>query len=990
MLKITQGRVNPAFRPLCIVRGISLRICLMRRFFCLLAVPALAADLSPDKGNTIPESGKRPVVVTGKSSLELPKHDLPDGYTLSVAAAAPLVTHPIMGCLDDKGRLFVGDATGVNWNKKQLEANPPNRVLMLEDTDKDGAFDKSTVFADKMTFPQGACWLDGSLYVASPPSIWKLTDTDKDGVADQRVEIVTGFDYTGNAADIHGPFLHPNGRLYWCHGRKGHDVKQKDGTPVDASLACGIWSCKPDGSDVAWHSLGCGDNPVEVDFTRSGDIIGVQNLYYSQPRGDTIIHWLYGGVYERADQLKAIAHLPRTLETMPVMYNFGHVAVSGCCFWRSYPTLNLKPETEHFMVTHFNTQRLVRMELTPSGSTYKAVENEFLKLHNPDIHLTDVMEDPRDGTLLLLDTGGWFRIGCPSSLMAKSDLLGAVYRIKPKKSLLATRNADAPVRKTDLQSQIAALQSSDAHVRRHALEQVAMHPPEDWARDNQPDTEAEKLGADIRRLMTEPMDQVLEHSLIHAAQKMDLLAVSLDDLKKETNPLALRRMLVAFVPDDAAAMNLAMGVAAKHLDSADVDLARVALTQVTSHPDADEWVAPSLMKWLSPKEVKAEQLRALAGFSLALLAKPETQKLITSMLAHASAEVRMTALSILASQTAGVSNEAWLPALDKILTEAPTPLVLDAIKKLKTNHFDAALQAIANDTKCPLSIRLKALDSAKSVKLTGETFAMVKNVLADATSSAAAKIQAAGMLATAPLPKEQVGTLAPLFATVGPVELKALLPLVKRYKDAEIAKTLCREIAKNPVIASQQESLYRTALADLPPEIFETIILPAYNAAVAATEAKKRQLGPLADQVIASGNAERGKANFAAGKGTCIACHKIGEVGRAIGPDLSHIGAIRTERDLLESILFPSNTLARDYEAHVIETSDGQQTLGVIKSHTAEGLLVIDIAGQEKNIPHQQISGDTTLTTSLMPQGLDQTMPQHDLLDLVAWLRSLK
>ncbi|MCP5556232.1 MAG: hypothetical protein H7A55_00640 [Verrucomicrobiaceae bacterium] len=102
-----------------------------------------------------------------------------------------------------------GDAVGVNWNKAQLDANPPNRVLMLEDTDGDGAFDKSTVFADKMTFPQGACWLNGSLYVGSPPSLWKLTDTDNDGIADQREEIVTGFDYTGNAADIHGPFCIP-------------------------------------------------------------------------------------------------------------------------------------------------------------------------------------------------------------------------------------------------------------------------------------------------------------------------------------------------------------------------------------------------------------------------------------------------------------------------------------------------------------------------------------------------------------------------------------------------------------------------------------------------------------------------------------------------------------------------------------------------------------------------------------------------------------
>lgn len=961
----------------------------MRRLLCLLALPVLAADLPPDQGNPIPESAKRPAVITGKATLALPKHDLQDGYTLEVAAAAPLITHPIMGCLDDKGRLFVGDATGVNWNKKQLEENPPNRVLMLEDTDKDGAFDKSTIFADKMTFPQGACWLNGSLYVGSPPGIWKLTDTDNNGVADQREMIVGGFDYTGNAADIHGPFLHPNGRLYWCHGRKGHDVKQKDGTPVDASLACGIWSCQPDGSDVAWHSLGCGDNPVEVDFTRSGDIVGVQNLYYSQPRGDTIIHWLYGGVYERSDQLKAIAHLPRTLETMPVMYNFGHVAVSGSCFWKSYPTLNLKPETQHFMVTHFNTQRLVRMELTPSGSTYKAVENEFLKLHTPDIHLTDVMEDPRDGSLLLIDTGGWFRIGCPSSLMAKSDILGAVYRIKPKKpqpALLAARSAGAPTRKTDLQSQIADLQSNDPHILRQTLEKLAQTDWESQTRDIRP----RQLASEFHRLMALPLDEPVEHSLIHAAQKMGLLAVTLDDLKQKTNPLALRRMLAAFVPDDVAAMNLAMGVAAKHLDSSDAALARVALTQVTSHPDADEWVAPDVSKWLTSKDVKAERRKALAGFCTALISKPETQKLITTMLAHSSAEVRTTALGILASQNAGVSNDTWLPLLGKQLADAPTPLLLDAIKKLKSAHFDAALQSIANDTKRPLSIRLKALDSAKSVKLTGETFDMVKNVLADAASSSAAKIQAAGMLAAAPMTKAQMPQIAPLLAAVGPVELKTLLPLLKRHKDVEIVKALAREIAKNPAIASQQESLYRTALADLPPEIFETILLPAYNTAVAATEAKKRQLGPLSDKVIASGSAAKGEQHFKAGKGTCIACHKIGDTGRAIGPDLSHIGAIRTERDLLESILFPSNTLARDYEAHIIETSDGQQTLGVIKSHTAEGLLVLDIAGQEKNIAHQTITGDTTLTTSLMPMGLDQTMPEAELLDLVAWLKSMK
>ncbi len=949
--------------------------------FSLGTLIAHAADLPPDKSSDIPESAKRPVVVTGKSNLALPKHDLPADYTLTVAATAPLITHPIMGCLDDRGRLFVGDAVGVNWNKAQLEANPPNRVLMLEDTDRDGAFDKSTVFADKMTFPQGACWLDGSLYVGSPPSLWKLTDTDDDGIADKREEIVTGFDYTGNAADIHGPFLHPNGRLYWCHGRKGHDVKQKDGTPVDSSKACGIWSCKPDGSDVSWHSLGCGDNPVEVDFTQSGDIIGVQNLYYNQPRGDTIIHWLYGGVYERADQLQAIAHLPRTLETMPVMYNFGHVAVSGCCFWRSYSTANREQRTENFMVTHFNTQRLVRMELTPEGSTYKAVENEFLKLHNPDIHLTDVMEDPRDGSLLLFDTGGWFRIGCPSSLMAKSDILGAVYRIKPKKShsapLAAKRSSKSAWELRDEEEVAEQLGSTDPKAVQAALEWVATE---------------KSLKGGINNALVKLLDRELnpsnEHQLVYA-----LLNVPPPFISIAGNDLNGRRRLLVDAsrkPESQAFANTVEHLLQRFDPFKSPALTPALRRSLAVMPNGDKIASPTFESWLKNDSISAEKLNFISQVLAPKVTADAAQKLINRMLGHASDEVRTAALTILAAQTSGTSDDAWLPLLEKLLAEAPTPLVLDAIKKLKSPHFETALQTLAGDSKQPLATRLKALDSAQTIKLEGTTFAMVKSVLTDTTSSAASKIQAAGMLAQAPIPKEQMVEIAPLFASIGPVELKTLLPLLKKHKDPEIARTLAREIAKNPAIASQQESIYRTALADLPVDIFESIILPAYQSATASAEAKKRQLGPLAEKAITSGNAVKGAEHFKAGKGTCIACHKVGDTGRAIGPDLSKIGVIRTERDLLESILFPSNTLARDYETHIIETSDAQQTLGVIKSHTAEGLLVIDIAGQEKNIPHTQIIGDTPLPTSLMPMGLDQTLPESELLDLVAWLRSLK
>ena len=126
-----------------------------------------------------------------------------------VAAAPPLVKHPIMATLGARGQLFVGDAAGTNLDKAGLERELPNRVLLLTDSNGDGMYDKASVFADKLTFPQGGVWLDGSLYVASPPGIWKLTDTDGDGVADQREMIVAASNTPATQRTFTGPSSTP-------------------------------------------------------------------------------------------------------------------------------------------------------------------------------------------------------------------------------------------------------------------------------------------------------------------------------------------------------------------------------------------------------------------------------------------------------------------------------------------------------------------------------------------------------------------------------------------------------------------------------------------------------------------------------------------------------------------------------------------------------------------------------------------------------------
>ncbi|MGI9455866.1 MAG: PVC-type heme-binding CxxCH protein, partial [Aeoliella sp.] len=365
---------------------------------------------------------EQPTLSDGFTPQEI---SVPEGFVVELAAGPPLVKHPTFATFDDRGRLFVCENAGVNMSAEELEENLPNSIRLLEDTDCNGQFDKSTLFADKMTFPMGGAWHDGALYVASPPSIWRLEDTTGDGVADRREVIVHSFGYTGNAASIHGCFLGPDGRLYWCDGYHGHEFKDEAGNITSKREGSYIFSCKSDGSDVRIFCGGGMDNPVEIDFTDEGELLGTVNIFYTRPRVDCLVHWLHGGAYPHREMV--LKELKVTGELLGPVHQFGHVAVSGTMQYRS-GALDHRWCNDQF-ATIFNSGKVVRLELERDGATFRATPREFLSLPSREFHPTDVVEDA-DGSLLVVDTGGWFYRGCPTSQHAKPEIQGAIYRVR--------------------------------------------------------------------------------------------------------------------------------------------------------------------------------------------------------------------------------------------------------------------------------------------------------------------------------------------------------------------------------------------------------------------------------------------------------------------------------------------------------------------------------------------------------------------------------
>ncbi len=367
------------------------------------------------------DTGSAHVAPTGLAAIHVPP-----GFKVEKVAGAGLVNYPMMGTIDDRGRLFLCESSGNTLTTEQMAAKPDYVVRMLEDTNGDGVYDKSTIFADKLTLPAGAVWYRGSLYVAAPPDLIRLTDTDGDGVADQREVIVTGWHLSSNAASLHGPFFGPDGWLYLTDGRHGYDIKAKDGREFKGQ-ASRIWRVRPDGTGLEWVSGGGFDNPVELVFLPTGETIGTMT-YFQDPRDgqrDALMHWVWGGVYPK--WYSVVSEFKRTGDLMPVMTKFARIAPAGLALYRG--TSFGQSFQGNLFSAQFNPHRVQRHILSREGATFRTEDSDFLTSADPDFHPTDVMEDA-DGSLLVVDTGAWFIHGCPISRVAKPEIKGSIYRIR--------------------------------------------------------------------------------------------------------------------------------------------------------------------------------------------------------------------------------------------------------------------------------------------------------------------------------------------------------------------------------------------------------------------------------------------------------------------------------------------------------------------------------------------------------------------------------
>ena len=138
------------------------------------------------------------------------------GFEMQLLAAEPLVTDPVAMDFDEHGRAFVCEMSDYPYTDKTTDKPfvertmdlPIGRVRMLEDLDADGRFDKSTLFAEGLSWPTGLAFWNGGVYVAATPDIWYFKDTGGPKAAARRTR-------RGNATSLDIYLTPPDRKSVW-------------------------------------------------------------------------------------------------------------------------------------------------------------------------------------------------------------------------------------------------------------------------------------------------------------------------------------------------------------------------------------------------------------------------------------------------------------------------------------------------------------------------------------------------------------------------------------------------------------------------------------------------------------------------------------------------------------------------------------------------------------------------------------------------------
>ncbi len=930
-----------------------------------------------------------------------------DGYTVNAFAAEPMITQPMAFCWDDKGRMWIAENRDYESRKHGFSNDGTSRILILEDTDKDGVADKKTVFLEDIPFPAAiAVGFDG-LYLGAPPNFLFVPDKNQDDKAEaEDIEVLlTGWGIRDRHETINSLHWGPDGWLYGLEGfatpskiRKptGKGKIYRHGEPFPENLLeadgvdinGGVWRYHPTKHrfEVVAHGF---SNPWGIDYDAKGQ------LFISACVIPHLFHIIPGGIYHRQGGTHFNPYVYQDIQTI---VDHRHRSAHGGA--RVYLS-DAFPEDQRgrIFMANIHEHAVLSDVLKPNGSGFTASHGEDFMLANNAAWIGFSMEIGPEGGLYVLD---WHDGDiCGNDVLDKET--GRVFRIMPKDNNAEQWEGRYADLKTMSDVQLVDLQTSKSswHARRARVilqHRAHMGPIDESANVRLDELLKKEKNEDIRlrALWTKHVSQLFNDTELLSYLKdsdpyIRAWAVQFltEDNDMPTETIAQLEKLAA--DEKSAVVRLYLAAAMQRIPMSN----RWALAEELStfKADADDPNIP-LMLWFATEPLVANN----PDKALALADKSQipslSQNIARRLIDANQVEVVVDALEsrsanrthVLTGMLAGMEGRSDLKAptnwesiyasLEK--DKSMAPIALQVAQQFGSADAARQLLAIIKDKSQTTDSRSKAI-----IGLADKQNLDLASQLPDLLEIPELRLEV--IRAFAAYNDEKLGVLLlnkyPQFSLQEKQEVIQTMASRSRY-GWQLAEQIRDGIMPKKDIPAYVALQLKRVVGNGFVEIWGPI--DEVSSDKAADFAKYQRL--LSYDAVAEADPVHGRLVF---QRTCWSCHKMYEDGGIMGPDLT--GSNRANLPyLLSNIIDPSGEIQDDYKMVVVTTQDGRTYSGNIVAENNQQ-LTMNIVGQDALILNKStIQSRENTPHSMMPEGLLNNLTDEEILDLVAYMKTVE
>ncbi|GBD35519.1 hypothetical protein HRbin36_00631 [bacterium HR36] len=958
---------------------------------------------------------------------ELATFAIVPGFRVELVAAEPEVIDPVAMTFDEDGRLFVVEMPGypnggVGIGKPVIAG----RVRMLEDRDGDGYFETSRVFVDDLRFPTGVTVWRGGLIIANAPDLIYCRDNDGDGRADFRTVLYTGFGIRNIQQLANSLQFHFDNWIHGCNGASdsevravrdlaGHAVQNAAIVPLHARhfrfRPDEPGKCEPT-SGGGQYGLTCDDygrwftctNSQHIrhivlpdGYLRRNPYLRVSVVTWDIPDGE-MEHTAAARVHRispyepwRLERTKMRQEGPTATRFPKTELVPGGYVTSACGILVERGGRFPPPHAGCVYVCDPANNVIHRDLLVPNGPTFTAKrldrDCEFLASVDTWFRPVFLCQGP-DGSIYVAD---FYReiietpLSLPEEIKSRYNLesrnRGRIWRIVPQDDQRPQRPRLSRAGNEQL---MALLEHPNAWYRltaqrllierkpgtqlRTPLVRLARQSPRDTSRIHALWTLA-GLGLlrteDVTAALRDPSPYVREQALVLAEPF----------LQQGERPVM--EAVLSLVNDPAERVRFQLAFALGYIHDA---AAGDALLQLLRRDSTNRWTQTAILSSALPHAARLiealasepnlpiDVLTTLAGMLAAQHKRDALETLMARLLANPS-KPGVAQLRFAASLAQGFARQGK-PLITMLPPGSPGHQIWTQLLQAARHYATSAQKPV---TERLAAIPLLAFDEPT------HALPVLRELLQPQQPP---EIQTAALQALASLASPQVARVVlESWPTFSPTVRRTAQETL--FARAENLTVLMDAFEKGELRPQDFDLVYRQQLVQHP------------AAAIRARARKLLEQGGSMDRnrMVAEykaalqlkGNTEHGRELFAK---HCAVCHRLGQIGTEVGPDLLATLKTKTPEGLLADILDPNREVDNRYLNYIVADRSGRVYTGIIVAETATAITLRRSEGMQDTLLRSEIEQIQATGKSLMPEGFEKQLSLQDVADLLAWLQS--